>query len=328
MNYRFKKYFTFILILFILFCSYSTLYAQNNPNKVVFIGTGPVVGVYFPAGGAICLVSNTKMIELGLRCAVESSEGSFENLQRLRDHSLDFSIVQSDWQNYAFTGTGPFEKLGAFKELRSIFSLYAEAITVVVRKDSNITKFTDLKNKRVNIGLPGTAQRALIESLFARFNWQISDMPNALEIDMNQQAQSLCNNKLDAFILPVSHPNGAIEEATRSCAAVLIDVQGPEIDQFVTSTPYLAKTTIPAGLYIGNTHNVNTFGLKATFVTTTAMSNDMVYELVKSIFEDFDRFKSMHPVFEVLTIDQMIKFGNTAPLHDGALRYYKEKGLL
>lgn len=327
------------LVLAVLFCFAAASFAsgqepQSPPatpqppetKEIVFLGTGPVVGVYYPAGGAICSVINRKRSEEGIRCAVESTEGSGENITGLRNGDLHLAIIQSDWQHHALMGTGLYEEFGVFPELRSVFNLHIEAITIVTRKDANISALADLREKRVNIGMPGTAQRAITELLINRLGWKLSDLKGSAEISLERQNRALCEGEIDAYLVPVSHPNGMIDEVTRSCAAHLLDINGAAIDGLVEERPYFAKTTIPGGLYAGVTEEVKTFGLRATLVATTHLSEDTVYSLVKAVFEDFDRFRDSHPAFAGLTPEVMLGAGNTAAFHDGALRYYKERG--
>ncbi len=295
-------------------------------EQILFVGTGPVVGVYFPAGGAVCSMVNRERALHGIRCTVESTEGSIDNLAALRSGDLDMAVTQSDWQYYAYEGKALFEEDGAFEELRSILTLHGEPITVVAHPDADIETLPDLVGKRINIGVPGSGQHVMAETLIETLGWTSEDFAALLEIEVNEQSRGLCAGAFDAFILPVGHPNGAIQEAVRGCGAVLIDLSGAEIDQLIEDTPYFAKTVIPAGTYPGNPDAIAAFGVKATLVATTRLSEEMVYQVVKAVFENFDHFKAMHPAFAGLTPEEMIGAGNSAPLHPGALRYYKERG--
>jgi hypothetical protein len=300
--------------------------AAPPPEHTLFIGTGPVVGVYFPAGGAICDLVNRRRQQNGIRCAVESSGGSVENLAALRDGRMDLVIAQSDWQHRAYEGTGPFEEDGPFEDLRSVFAIHADSITVVAGPKSEIETLSDLKGKRVNIGPPGSGQRAMAEALIGALGWALDDFAEVSEEDPNEQPEALCAGTLDALVFPASHPNGLIHQAIQGCGATLIDVSGPEIDQLVAETPYFTKSVIPGGTYAGNDEDVQTFGVRATLVTTARQDEEIVYRLVAAVFDDLERFKALHPAFATLTPEEMIGSGNSAPLHPGALRYYEERG--
>ncbi len=292
----------------------------------ISIGTGGVTGVYYPAGGAICRLVNKNRKEHKIRCSVESTGGSVYNINTIRAGELDFGVAQSDWQYHAYNGTSQFKDAGPFKELRAVFSLHPEPFTVVARADSKIENFGDLTGKRVNIGNPGSGQRGTMEVVMNALGWTNGDFKLSSELKAAEQSQALCDNKIDAMVYVVGHPNGSIQEATTSCASVLVNVRGPAIDKLVNDNPYYRSATIPGGMYGGTPKDVTTFGVGATFVSSTKVADKIVYELVKAVFENFDDFKKLHPAFQVLKEKEMIKDGLSAPLHPGAVKYYKEKG--
>jgi uncharacterized protein len=296
-------------------------------QKFVTIGTGGVTGVYYPAGGAICRLVNQTRKEHGIRCSAESTGGSVFNINTIREGELDMGIAQSDVQYNALKGEAQFAKAGAFGDLRAVFSLHPEPFTVVARAESGIKTFEDLKGKRVNVGNPGSGQRNTMELLMERYGWKMSDFALASELPSREQAQALCDNRVDAFVFTVGHPSGSIAEPVATCNAQLVNVTGKIVDELVAKTPYYFKATIPAGMY-NNKQDVTTFGVGATFVASTKTPADVVYAVTKAVFEKFDDFKGLHPAFAVLNKQSMVSSGNSAPLHDGARRYYKEAGLL
>lgn len=164
----------------------------------------------------------------------------------------------------------------------------------------------------------------VLESL----GWSVKDFSLASELGAAEQAAALGDNNVDAMVYVAGHPNGSIQEATTTVDSVLVSVDGPEIDKLVADRSYYAKAVIPGGLYRGNDEDVNTFGVRATLVASDAVSDETVYQTVKAVFENFDRFKRLHPAFATLKEEQMISEGLSAPLHDGAVRYYKERGWL
>ena len=297
-------------------------------DTFIAIGTGGVTGVYYPTGGAICRMVNRNRAEHGIRCGVESTGGSVFNINAIRGGELEFGVAQSDWQYHAYNGTSRFEEQGAFEDLRAVFSVHPEPFTVVARADSGIENFEDLRGMRVNVGNPGSGQRGTMEVLMAEMGWTMDDFAVAAELQAAEQSQALCDNNIDAMIYTVGHPSGSIQEATTSCASKLVPVTGEEIDKLVDENPYYSKATIPGGLYEGNAEDTETFGVRATMVSSDQVDEETVYQVVKAVFENFDRFKKLHPAFENLTKEEMISAGNSAPLHPGAERYYKEAGLL
>ncbi len=297
-------------------------------NKFVTIGTGGVTGVYYPTGGAICRLVNKTRKEHGIRCSVESTGGSVYNLNTIAAGELDMGVAQSDWQYHAYNGTSKFEEQGANKDLRAVFSVHPEPFTVVARKDSGIKNFADIKGKRVNIGNPGSGQRGTMEVAMNAMGIKMSDLKLASELKAAEQASALCDNKVDAMVYVVGHPNGSIKEATTSCESVLVNVTGPAIDKLIKDNSYYRTATIPGGMYMGSADDTKTFGVGATFVSSAKVPADVIYNVVKAVFENFEDFQKLHPAFANLKKEEMIKDGLSAPLHDGAVKYYKEAGLL
>ena len=300
----------------------------KETETFVTIGTGGVTGVYYPTGGAICRLVNKGRKEHKIRCSVESTGGSVYNLNTIAAGELDMGVAQSDWQYHAYNGTSKFKDKGANKDLRAVFSVHPEPFTVVARADSGIKTFKDLKGKRVNIGNPGSGQRGTMEVVMKALGWTNADFKLASELKSAEQSKALCDNKIDAMVFTVGHPSGSIKEATTTCDSIIVPVTGPEIDKLVAENDYYRTATIPGGMYRGTDTDTQTFGVGATFVSSTNVSEDVIYQVVKAVFENFDDFKKLHPAFKVLKKEQMIKDGLSAPLHDGAVKYYKEAGLM
>ncbi|GAA0701749.1 TAXI family TRAP transporter solute-binding subunit [Marinobacterium maritimum] len=297
-------------------------------ESFITIGTGGVTGVYYPTGGAICRLVNKDRAEHGIRCSVESTGGSVYNLNTIRSGELDIGVAQSDWQFHAYNGTDTFTDQGPNPDLRSVFSMHAEPFTVVARADSGIKVINDLKGKRVNIGNPGSGQRGTIEVVMQAKGWSRDDFSLASELKASEQASALCDNKIDAMVYVVGHPSGAIKEATTSCDSVLVTADDADIDKLIVDNSYYRHATIPGGMYRGNPDDVITFGVGATIVSSAKVPDEVVYNVVKAVFENFDTFRKLHPAFANLKKEEMVRDALTAPLHPGAEKYYKEVGLL
>jgi len=297
-----------------------------SAEEFITIGTGGVTGVYYPTGGAICRLVNKGRKEHGIRCSVESTGGSVYNINTVREGELEFGVAQSDWQYHAYNGTSKFEDKGPFEDLRAVFSVHPEPFTVVARADAGVKNFEDLKGKRVNIGNPGSGQRGTMEVLMEAMGWTTDDFAQATELKAAEQSAALCDNQIDAMVYTVGHPSGSIQEATTACDSVLVNVGGAAVDKLVADNSYYRTATIPGGMYRGNDEDAKTFGVGATFITSAKVSDDTVYTLVKSVFDNFDAFKKLHPAFANLKPEEMAKDGLSAPLHPGAAKYYKEQG--
>ena len=300
--------------------------AAQAQQKFMTIGTGGVTGVYYAAGGSICRLVNKDRAKHGFRCTVESTGGSVANINTIKGGDLDFGVAQSDWNYHGLKGTKAFESSGPFPELRSVFSIHPEPFTVLARADAGIKNFADLKGKRVNVGNPGSGTRASMDELLAAQGMKLSDFGLAAELKADEHGAALCDNKIDAFFYGVGHPSANIQDPVTTCGAKLVNITGPGVDKLVAANSYYAKATIPGGMYKGNDVATQTYGVLATFVTSAKASDEMVYTLVKAVFENFDDFKKLHPAFANLNPENMVKDGLSAPLHNGAAKYYKEKG--
>jgi len=302
--------------------------AAQAEQQFITIGTGGVTGVYYPTGGSICRLVNKGRKMHNIRCSVESTGGSVYNINTIKAGELDMGVAQSDWQYHAYNGTSKFKDAGPFKALRAVFSVHPEPFTVVARADSGIKNFMDLKGKRVNIGNPGSGQRGTMEVLMGALGWTNKDFALASELKASEQSKALCDNKIDAMIYTVGHPSGSIKEAVTSCDSVLVEVSGSVVDKLVADNDFYRTATIPGGMYRGNPNDTKTFGVGATFVSSTNAPENTVYEVVKAVFENFATFKKLHPAFGNLKKEEMVKDGLSAPLHAGAAKYYKEAGLI
>ena len=302
--------------------------AAHAQQEFITIGTGGITGVYYPTGGAICRLVNKGRKEHGVRCSVESTGGSVYNLNTIRAGELDMGVVQSDWQYHAYHGTGKqsFIDAGPFEDLRAVFAIHGEPVTIIARADSGIKTVQDLVGKRVNIGNPGSGTEATWNVMWSAMGRTHADLKSAAQMHSVKTARALCDNKIDAVFWLVGHPNGLSNEITNNCDAVIVEVTGPVIDKLVADNSFYRKATIPGGMYRGSPNDVASFGVGATFVTSTALSADIVYQVVKAVFDDFDDFKKLHPAFANLKESEMISDSLSAPLHEGALRYYKERG--
>ena len=300
--------------------------AVQAQQKFITIGTGGVTGVYYAAGGAICRLVNKDRAKHNIRCSVESTGGSVFNVNTIKAGELDMGVAQSDVQFNAVKGVSNFQKDGPFKELRAVFALHPEPVTVVARKEANVKSFADFKGKRFNVGNPGSGTRASLEELIGAMGWKLSDFALASELKADEHGPALCDGKIDGFFYLVGHPSANIQDPTTVCGAKLVSVTGPAVDKLVKEKPYYAKATIPAGLYPGNDQPTQTYGVLATFVSSSKVPADTIYAVVKAVFDNFDEFKKLHPALANLDPKSMIKDGLSAPLHDGAVKYYKEKG--
>ncbi|MEE9597393.1 MAG: TAXI family TRAP transporter solute-binding subunit [Acidiferrobacterales bacterium] len=307
----------------------STAWAQKT---FITIGTGGPTGVYFVVGNSVCRMVHKEAAEgrkkgrkHGIRCAAPSTAGSTYNIGNIREAELDFGVAQSDWQYHAYNGTSKFEGK-QFKKLRAVFSVHPEPFHIIVGRNSGIKKWGDLKGKRVNIGNPGSGQRGTMEVLMKAHGTSTSDFKIATELTSTEQSKALCDGKVDAYGYTVGVPNAGVAVATDGCDARIINLKSKVEKTLVNENPYYAFATIPKGTYKTSDKDVTTFGVMATFVTSADVPEKVVYEIARAVFENLDDFRKLHPAFANLDPKKMIKDGLSAPLHAGAVKYYKEKG--
>ncbi len=301
-------------------------------NKFIAIGTAGPTGTYFVVGNAICRMVDKAAAEgrgeerqNGLRCSAPTTAGSIYNIGQIRAGELDFAIAQSDWQYHAYYGTSKFEGK-RFKNLRALFSVHPEPFQILVGGLSGIQSWDGLQGKRVNIGNPGSGQRSTMEVLMKIHNTSKDDFQQTTELTSSEQSQALCDGKIDAFGYTVGVPNAGVAQATDGCGAKIISLTTAPIEKLVEKRPYYTFTTIPKGTYKTTKSDVRTFGPKATLVASRRTSDVTVYEVVRAVFENLEDFKKLHPSFKRLDPKTMITEGLSAPLHKGAIKYYKEKG--
>lgn len=292
----------------------------------IVVGTGSVLGVYFQVGRGICGLVNQNVE--GVKCSAVPTAGSLFNMDSVRDYAFEVGIIQSDVQYKAYKRTGGLEFVDVgYENIRTLFSVHGEPFTLVARRDSGIGSLADLEGRRVNLGNPGSGQRATMQVVMDAVGWTPKSFALAGELPASQQSLALCHGRIEAMIYVAGHPNKSIAKATDLCDAVIVKVEGPQIDQLVARNPYYSYMTIPGGIYKGNDEPVRTFGVRATVVVAEDMDDDMAYAIVKAVFDNLDKFRRMYPAFGLLDPKRMISEGLTAPLHDGAKRYYREKGL-
>lgn len=315
--------------LFIIFLLGTSPFLLCSNQTFVTIGTGAVTGVFYPTGGAICRMVNNKSDAYGIKATVESTAGSVYNVNAVLNGDLEFGVVQSDRQYQAVHGLAEWSDKGKQTELRSVFSIHPEAVTLVASINSGIARVEDLVQKRVNLGNPGSGPLQNSRDVLEAFN--LSEMDIRSEYVKALEAPSLLQDeRIDAFFYTVGHPSGNIKEATSGRVAVyIVPIRGPAVDQLIQKRPYYTKAVIPRSLYpkAKNSEDIETFGVKATLVTSVHVSEDIVYAITKEVFDNLEDFKTLHPAYTSLTKENMLQ-GLSAPLHAGARRYYRETGLI
>jgi TRAP transporter TAXI family solute receptor len=297
----------------------------------VIIGAGDQAPVHFHVGRAICRAISTS-IE-GETCQTERIEGRHAAeplavLGEVRNGAIEIGIVQSDWLHHAFTGSGPVEFMDVgFENLRILLQLHGEPFTVVARRDAGISRLADLAGKRVNIGVPGSDQRVVMQQVMTAMGWSRDSFSLADELTGPEQSLALCHDRIQAMVAIVAHPDAELAKTMALCDAELVEIAGAEIAGLIADKPYFTVTEIPARSYENQTAAVKTFGVRVVAVVSEDMSDATAYDIVQAVFRNFDRFKRLHPALRQLRPQDMRSEGGATPMHPGALRKFTEIGM-
>ena len=295
-------------------------------TEFITIGTGGVTGTYYPTGGAICRMMNKEKKKTGIRCSVESTGGSVYNVNTINAGELDFGIAQSDTAYQGYHGEGKFEGK-AVKGLRSVIAIYPELLAFVVSKKSGIKTLMDIKGKKVNIDVAGSGTRMTTEVVLKAFGIKLSDLALANELKSSEGPTMLKDNKIDGYFGVFGHPTANIKDASNSVDVDLVAIEGKPIDDLVAKYSYYAKGIISGTFYKGVEHDTPSIGVKAVLCTKDTIDEKFVYALTKTILDNFDAFKKLHPAYKTITKESLLD-GLAVPQHPGATKAFKEAGLI
>ena len=324
-----RKYTTFVAA--IGFAAITTSGALAQERQYVNIGTAGIGGGYYPTGGYICNVLNKSRKENGhnIRCTVESTGGSVANMRSIQVGDLEVGIAMSAWQYHSWYGTDQFSEDGKNEKLRFLFSLHADAAHIVTRGDAGVENFRDLEDKIVNTGNAGSGTEAQVYEMLDRYGVSAdSFFKQETKLTSKEQAQALCDGKIDAFFYPTAVGAASILEATNTCEADVISWNDDVVQKMMSDKPYVIPVVIPAGTYEGQDAEVVTWGTPATINASADAPEDVIYYMVKAVFDDFETFKAQSPMYRAVDKETAATAGRTAPYHPGAERYYREVGLI
>ena len=294
----------------------------------MYIGTGSVQGVYFPIGGVICRLLNRKTSVHRIRCTLESTGGSIYNLRELQKGNFDLAFAQSDWQYNAYHGQSAFEKEQANPDLRAVFALEADPLALIVKKDSSIEQFDDLKGRVVSFGYQRSLQHRVMHDFLEVKGVSHDDFKSVRRMRDSRQVQELCDGGVDAILFLSSSLKDRLSNIPEDCDLKLAPIVDAAVDTVIEQKPFYRKAEIQANDFFEGAENVMSFGVGATFVASKESSPKAIYHVVKEVVENFNDFKSLHPSLKQLKKKELPYAGVSIPLHAGAVRYYKEARLL
>ncbi len=321
-------FFTYLILCIAVLFS-SAVYAAEE--KHISIGTAGIGGGYYPTGEFICgsVNKNRKNYGHNIHCSVESTGGSVDNLRSIQEGKMSVGMAQADWQYHSVNGTGKFEKDGKNEKLRFLFSLHLDTAHMVSKKELNARNFKDLKGKAVNIGKEGSGAEATVRFALNQYNSTPEKyFGQVSKLSSSEQAAALCSGKIDAYFYTTAIGAAAITDASNTCDVSVVNWMDPEIINMIKNIPYYGVSIIPAKTYRGQEKEIKTWGLPATIVASADTDEEIIYYLVKSVFDDFQGFQSQSPMYVGLLPVHAVYNGRTAPYHSGAKKYFKEIGLL
>jgi hypothetical protein len=305
----------------------SSLMAFDEPMQS--IKTGNITGVYYAAGSAVAKMHNRKLKEYNLRLIAEASEGSLSNIDDVANGLAEFGIAQANALYYAKKGESYWQGTPQ-TNLRSVLGLYTEDFTLVAAVDADINSLADLKGKTVNIGELGSMDGVQAMGLFKQLGLDPENDLTINERPTYEASELLQQGDIDAYFYTVGHPNLSIKEASSGDRKVMIVTPEREIvNRLNDQQEFLVATYIPIDYYpeIANKEPVYTLSVKAILFCNADTDDDVVYHMVKEVYENFDLFKKQHPAFANLTAEKLTT-KLIVPMHPGAKRYFKEAGLL
>ncbi|CAJ1794433.1 TAXI family TRAP transporter solute-binding subunit [Aeromonas sp. 82P] len=285
-------------------------------SQALTIGTGPLNGVYYPTGGAICRVLNAGHALHGDSCTVQSTRGSMANLKALDKGDVQLALVQSDVLHHALHGTGPFSGQGANNELRSLFRLYQESLTLLAAPNSGITTLADIEGKRVYPGNNGAGEQITSQALMAAMGWQPGQFAAYQLKSDSEPLEGLCDDSLDAAFVVAGHPSLAVGDLISRCKVRLIPIEGEQIDRLLKLHPYYQRSRIAANLYPGQTTAINNIGMSAELVALASLPDPIVRTVRDTLLARVKQFSRLHPALSKVTPEQL-QAQTELPLHAG-----------
>lgn len=312
---------TFLIstLLVVAFATSCSVYKnKKNRNKTTFtIGSGSKSAMYYPVATALCEIFNKHNQDKNVVCEAKLSKGAEYNLDAVESGKFDMGIAQANLQHDAYVGSEKFLNK-PHKNLRTIFNLHHEYLTIIAKKDANIHSFSDLRGKKVNIGNQGSGSRILFSQMIEKLGWNLSDFAEIYEESGSDINKVLCtSDKADAAVYIVGHPNESFKLMLDSCNTKLVSLSKEEVDLFSSlSPPNFHKTYIQEKIYKNNPAATYTFATKTILTASTKLDPKIVQNFVRIISENKEELIQKQPALVVIDFSQQDD-PKLAPLHQG-----------
>ena len=292
-------------------------------KKNFILATGGTSGTYYPFGGAIANIWNTK-IE-GMNVTAQSTGASAENLRLISAGDAEFATVQNDVMDYAYNGTDMFAGK-ALPNLATLGTMYPEVVQIAASKSSGIKTIYDLKGKRVSVGDAGSGVEFNAKQILEGYGLTFDDIKKS-NLSFKESGEGLQNGTLDACFITAGVPNAALQELAFTNGLILIPVNGAEADAICAKYGFYTKTTIPSGTYKGTDEDTEALSIKCTIAVNANLDEDTVYKMTKVLFENLEELGNAHAKGKEVTAAKAVT-GCSVPFHPGAKKYFEEIGLI
>ena len=314
---KFLKISSLLLVAAVMLASCS-----KNAKKDYILATGGTGGTYYPFGGAIANIWNTKVENMNV--TAQATGASAENLRLINKGEAEYAIVQNDVMDYAYNGTDLF----AGEELANIMTigtLYPEVVQIAVSKDSGIKSVADFKGKRISVGDAGSGVEFNAKQIMEGYGLTFDDIKKS-NLSFKESAEGIQNGTLDGCFVTAGVPNAALQELAFTAGLTLVPVDGEAAKKICEKYGYYTQTTIPGGTYKGTDDDTPALAIKATLAVNSKLDEQTVYEMTKALFENLDELATAHAKGKEVSAKAAVT-GVSVPFHPGAKKYFKEIGL-
>lgn len=314
---KFLKISSLLLVAAVMLASCS-----KNAKKDYILATGGTGGTYYPFGGAIANIWNTKVENMNV--TAQATGASAENLRLINKGEAEYAIVQNDVMDYAYNGTDLFagEKLA---NIMTIGTLYPEVVQIAVSKDSGIKSVADFKGKRISVGDAGSGVEFNAKQIMEGYGLTFDDIKKS-NLSFKESAEGIQNGTLDGCFVTAGVPNAALQELAFTAGLTLVPVDGEAAKKICEKYGYYTQTTIPGGTYKGTDDDTPALAIKATLAVNSKLDEQTVYEMTKALFENLNELATAHAKGKEVSTKAAVT-GVSVPFHPGAKKYFKEIGL-
>jgi uncharacterized protein len=294
----------------------------NKSDYFITVATGPTSGLYYPIGGAFSSVFQNK---LGYKSSAQSTGASVENIGLISNKDAELAIVMSDAVAQAYDAFGAFEGKEPATDLRAIMGLYPNYVQLVTTKSTGITKFEDLKGKRVGIGAPNSGVELNARMMYEAHGMTYEDS-KVDYLNYGEAIDQMKNGLVDAVFVTSGIPNATVMELGTTADIVLVPIEGEGLKNLTEKYPFFVPDTIPADAY-GTDADVNTVTVRNIMLVSKDLPDEVVYDLTKGIFENIEDIKASHATAAKHISLENSHIGVDIPFHPGAVKYYEEQGI-